>query len=133
MKKLIGIIIGIIAACVVTYFGFSFYLSQLTSEIVNSSWKHDEKLPDAYVGVISQDQYEQMDWIKKVDVSKITATQSNLSYPYTVWMFNTATTTYSYSINDTSGEALYGCDNIKCTIDWEFKDGKWVVVNFTEE
>lgn len=36
MKKLIGIIIGLVLIGVVTYFGFSFYISQMTKELVES-------------------------------------------------------------------------------------------------
>lgn len=134
MKKLIGILIGIVAICAVTYFGFSFYLSQLTYEIVNSSWSHEGGLPEKYVGVISEYDYEQMDWLTKFDPSKITTTQSNFAYPSTVWRINTATTTYNYTINDSSsGEPLDDCDNVKCTVEWTFEDGKWVVKSFTEE
>lgn len=134
MKKLIGILIGIIAICAVTYLGFSFYLSQVTNEMVNHAWSHEDELPEKYVGVISEYDYEQMDWLTKFDSSKITTTQSNFAYPSTVWRINTATTTYNYTIKDsTSGEPLDDCDNVKCTIEWAFEDGKWVVKSFTEE
>lgn len=134
MKKLIGILIGIIAICAVTYLGFSFYLSQTAYEMVNSAWSHEDNLPEKYEGIISEYDYWQMDWLRKADTSKLKTTLSNFAYPSTVWKINTATTTYNYTIKDSSsGEPLDDCDNVKCIIEWAYENGKWVVKSFTEE
>ncbi len=133
MKKLIGIIIGLVLICVITYFGFSFYISQMTKELVESSWKHEDVLPEKYEGVLNLYTYEQLDWMHKANSLRHKAVKEELSYPSTKWRFNSATTTYYYTItNSDTGVAVTGCDNVRCTIEWEYKDGKWIVKSFKE-
>lgn len=134
MKKLIGILIGIAAICCVVYFGFSFYLSQMTNELVNSAWSHDGVLPEKYEGMMTLYDYKQLDWLNKVNSNRVKAAQANLAYPSTQWRINSATTTYAYTVKDSStGEAMPNCDNVKCTIEWEYEDGKWIMKSFKEE
>jgi ABC-type bacteriocin/lantibiotic exporter with double-glycine peptidase domain len=133
MKKLIGIIIGLVLIGVVTYFGFSFYISQMTKEIVESSWKHENVLPEKYEGVLNLYTYKQLDWLNKASSTNVKAIKQDFSYPSTEWRINSATTTYSYTItNSDTGAAIVGCDNVKCTIEWEYQDGKWIVKSFKE-
>ena len=47
MKKLIGIIIGLVLIGVVTYFGFSFYISQMTKEPVRNYLLNLFDMPDS--------------------------------------------------------------------------------------
>lgn len=134
MKKLIGIVIGLLAICAVVYFGFTFYISQMTRDLVNSAWEHKNELPEEYEGVLTLYDYKQLDWLNKLGSTNIKAARPDLSYPSTTWRINNATTTYSYTVQNTStGDPLPGCDNVKCTIEWEYKDGKWVIKSFTEE
>ena len=123
MKKLIGIIIGLVLIGVVTYFGFSFYISQMTKELVESSWKHENVLPEKYEGVLNLYTYKQLDWLNKASSTNVKAIKQDFSYP----------STYSYTItNSDTGAAIVGCDNVKCTIEWEYQDGKWIVKSFKE-
>lgn len=133
MKKLIGIILGIVLICGATYFGFSFYISQMTKELVESSWKHEDTLPEKYEGVLNLYTYEKMDWLNKASSAKSKAIKEELSYPSTEWRINSATTTYYYTIkNADTGVAITGCDNVRCVIEWELKDGKWILNSFKE-
>lgn len=134
MKKLIGIVIGIAAICAVVYFGFTFYISQMTSELVNSAWGHENELPEKYEGVLTLYDYKRMDWLNKLGSTNIKAAKPDLAYPSTIWRINSATTTYCYTVtNSSTGEPFPNCDNVKCTIEWEYVDGKWVVKSFEEE
>ena len=83
MKKLIGIIIGLVLICVVTYFGFSFYISQMTKELVESSWKHENVLPEKYEGVLNLYTYKQLDWLNKASSTNVKAIKQDFSYPST--------------------------------------------------
>lgn len=133
MKKLIGIIIGIVLICAVTYFGFSFYVSQMTKEMVETSWKHEDVLPEKYEGVLNLYTFKQLDWLNKVSSMRNKAVKTDLSYPSTEWRINSATTTYYYTVkNADTDTAIVGCDNVRCTIEWEYKDGKWIVKSFKE-
>ncbi len=133
MKKLIGILIALAAICCVVYFGFCFYISQMTTELVNSAWEHTNQLPEKYEDVLTLYDYKRLDWLNKVGSSKIKAARPELAYPSTTWHINTATTTFNYTVKDsTTGKPLSGCDNVKCTIEWENKDGKWIIKSLTE-
>ncbi len=133
MKKVIGIIVALAAVFGLVYFGFTFYISQMTSELVNSAWEHKNVLPEKYEGVLTLYDYKRLDWLNKIGSSSIKAARPDLSYPSTVWRFNSATTTFYYTVtNSSTGTPLPGCDNVKCTIEWENKDGKWVVNELTE-
>lgn len=135
MKKVVGIIVALVAVCALVYFGFGLYLSLQTKDLVNTLWEteYGQTVPEKYEDMISIQDCWRLDWKQKAPGTSIKVTRPSLAFPYTQWQFNTAVTTFSYTVtNADTGQPLPNCDNVHCTVNWEFQDGNWVITSVVE-